>query len=340
VVAGWTAVPETERRSTDYRRLRVVEESDDRTRRQFALDPPSEAGPHPVFAGLAYPIYDAPPGWDVNFLGVRTRVEFFSLYEELADFSTTRRVVTVPPVPNEDYFEWVTLMEAAVEARERFTMIELGAGWGRWLANAALAVRQISGLPVTLVGVESEPQHFAWMEQHLDDNGIKPEERKLVRAAVSAKDGYVWVQVGDAARWYGQSIVPGRTPAAAQARFAPLCQFVRRGVARGDGRSLQRVPAVSLTTLLRPLDRVDLIDVDIQGAEADVLEPAAAALDAKVRRLYVGTHDADVEVRLRGLFEGLGWKAIYDFPSNSTSETDWGRIIFEDGAQTWLNPRL
>ncbi len=318
----------------------MVDEADERIKRQRALDSPAGAEPHPVFAGLTYPTHDVPPGWDLNFLGVRTRVEFFSLYNELADFSTKRRVATEPPPPNEDYFEWVTLMEAAVEARERFTMIELGAGWGRWLANAALAVRQISGLPVKLIGVEFEPQHFTWMEQHLDDNGIKPEERKLVRAAAAASDGHVWVHVGDAAGWYGQSVVPGKPLSPTRAYVATVRQFVRRRLGRGDRRSLQPVPAVSLATLLGPLDRVDLIDVDIQGAEADVLEPAAASLDEKVRRVYVGTHNADVEGRLRRLFEGLGWKPIYDFPSNSTSATDWGRIIFEDGAQTWLNPRL
>src|SRR5262245_19881474 len=117
----------------------MSEELDDRKRRQFAFEPNVEAEPHPIFDQLTYPTYGAQPGWDVNFLGVRTRVKFFSLYEELADFSETRHVVTTPPVPNEDYFEWVTLIEAVVEARERFTMIELGAGWGRWLANAALA---------------------------------------------------------------------------------------------------------------------------------------------------------------------------------------------------------
>src|SRR5215510_16250692 len=98
---------------TDYGTARVVEESDDRRRRQFAIDPPSEAEPHPIFARLAYEDYDARPGFDVNFLGVQTRVKFLSLYSELADFSGTRRVVAAPPVPNEDYFEWISVLEAA-----------------------------------------------------------------------------------------------------------------------------------------------------------------------------------------------------------------------------------
>jgi hypothetical protein len=70
-----------------------------------------------------------------------------------------------------------------------------------------------------------------------------------------------------------------------------------------------------------------------------VREPTAASIDSKVRRVYVGTHNREVEARLRALFRGLGWTSVYDFPGGGTSETAWGRIMFEDGVQAWLNPR-
>ncbi len=92
--------------------------------------------------------------------------------------------------------------------------------------------------------------------------------------------------------------------------------------------------------LLRPLGRVDLIDADLQGGQADVLESSAASLDSKVRRVFVGTHNPGVEVRLRGLFQELGWISVYDFPGGSASDTRWDWIMFEDGAQTWLNRKL
>jgi hypothetical protein len=72
-------------------------------------------------AGLAHEHHEAfrrfdpwqghvPAGWDVNFLGVRTRVEYFSMFERLADFSAAREVQTAWPVQNEDYFEWIDLL--------------------------------------------------------------------------------------------------------------------------------------------------------------------------------------------------------------------------------------
>jgi FkbM family methyltransferase len=176
------------------------------------------------------------------------------------------------------------------------------------------------------------------MKQHLSDNGVKRHERRLVRAAAAEADGRVWFHVGAAADWYGQAIAEGNPSPSLHARVAGFGQYVFRRLGRNDRPAMQLVPSVSLTALLRPLERVDLLDVDIQGAEADVLEPAAASIDSKVRRVYVGTHNREVEARLRAMFRRLGWTSVYDFPSGGASETAWGRIMFEDGVQAWLNP--
>jgi hypothetical protein len=85
---------------------------------------------------------------------------------------------------------------------------------------------------------------------------------------------------------------------------------------------------------------VDLIHCDIQGAEADVFEHAEPDLDAKVRRVHVGTHGSDVESRLRRLFESAGWEKINDYAAGTVAETPWGRMTFQDGVQTWANPGL
>ena len=44
--------------------------------------------------------------------------------------------------------------------------------------------------------------------------------------------------------------------------------------------------------------------------------------------------------RLRKLFSGLKWRCAYDYPGDGISDTPWGRIMFEDGVQVWVNPRL
>jgi FkbM family methyltransferase len=242
-----------------------------------------------------------------NWVGVTTRREFFD--DDLGFVKVT------PPPSDSEMFEWIDVLEAVTRAEGVLTMLELGAGYGRWIVNAAAALRAYSGLPYSLTAVEAEPTHFEWLETHCRDNDV---DANLVHAAVASSGGSVEFGVGRPASWYGQAI--------ADETWSP--------------ERVMTVEAVTLTDLLEPLGRVDLVHCDIQGAEADVFEEAVASVAAKVRRVHIGTHGADVEERLRELFSSLGWGNRNDYASGSSAQTPWGRIEFQDGVQTWLNQRL
>lgn len=241
-----------------------------------------------------------------NWIGVLTRREFF--VEDL------RFVTVIPPPPDAELFEWIDVLEAVTRSSGQFTMLELGAGYGRWTVNAAAALRCYSGLRHCLIAVEAEPTHFRWLELHCRDNDV---DASLIHAAVAPQRGTVDFGVGEPKSWYGQAIADGS--------WSPD--------------HVETVEAVTLSDLLEPLEQVDLIHCDIQGAEAAVLEEAAARVDAKVRRVHVGTHGQDVEQRLRELFSSLSWEKVNDYASGSSAETPWGRMTFQDGVQTWLNAR-
>jgi FkbM family methyltransferase len=292
-----------------------------------------------VFAGIEPWEGEAGEGWTVNWLGVRTRASIQSVRGTAA----TEFVRTERPRPSEDFFEWLDIFESVAGSSGRYTVVELGAGWGRWLVNAAAAVQRLNpARPFLLVGVEAEPTHFRWLAQHFRDNGIDPRDHVLIRSAVSALDGSVRFRQGDPAAWYGQGIEP-EDPAARAS--GPVSRLIRWGTnVLHDVRASQRVrrvPAVSLSTILQPLERVDLVDADVQGVEADVFEAAAGDLAAKVSRVHVGTHGRANEERLRCLFgEMLGWECRFDYPGGGERETPWGPVLFDDGAQSWLNPAL
>lgn len=97
------------------------------------------------------------------------------------------------------------------------------------------------------------------------------------------------------------------------------------------------VPAVALAELLTPYPNVDLLDVDIQGAELPVLAAAMHRLDTQVRRVHVGTHGTEIERGLRQLFKDHGWECAHDYPGQSVTETRYGPIHFVDGVQSWVN---
>src|SRR5262249_45530077 len=141
----------------------------------------------------------ASAGFEFDFLGTRMRTDFFSqLTPQPYDRSES------PPYPkfDEEYFEWIDLLEAILLAEGRFTMMELGAGFGRWSARAALASEQ-HGIPYSLVAVEAEPTHFAWLLQNLQDNRVKLDNCHCIQAAVTGQDGKIAFQVGNPRDDYG-----------------------------------------------------------------------------------------------------------------------------------------
>jgi FkbM family methyltransferase len=283
------------------------------------------------------------PGWNVNFLGVLTRTAFTDGMGSDAPGEThgggagvNHFVETSYPGFGEEYFEWIDVLESVVAAEQRFTMVELGAGWGRWLINAAAAARQ-RGLDVCLVGVEAEPTHFGWMQQHFRDNGIDPKSNRLIKAAVASTEGRVRFHIGDPSSWYGQAIDPNQPRADQQSLLKKARSLVGRRKSPAE-RQIVEMRAVTLPVILSELDRVDLIDLDVQGVEAEVLEGAEHVLSEKVARVHIGTHSEENEQRSRALFARLGWENLNDYASGTTAATPWGSITFQDGVQTWRNP--
>ena len=202
-------------------------------------------------------------------------------------------------------------------------MVELGAGHGSWLVAGAVAAQRVRGLNIQLVGVEAEHAHFEMMRQHFIDNDLDPNLHLLIEAAVTETDGPVYFVQGHSREWWGQAILPspdhgfGNWP---NARVTPIAGF-------------------SLNTILRDLTIVDLIDMDVQGAEADVIRSSTRVLTEKFKRMHIGTHNAGVEAQLLSLFQGMGWFCQNKYHCQSSAVTEFGEIAFDDGVR-WINPNL
>ncbi|MDW8353929.1 MAG: FkbM family methyltransferase [Bryobacterales bacterium] len=214
---------------------------------------------------------------------------------------------------------------------------------GRWTARAAWAVRRYNNLPFYLIAVEPEPTYFHWLRQRLRDNDIDPSQHRLVWAAVTDRCGTIPLyverpaQVRDGEPWFGQAIA-----------HSPYCEAdttareywglpLRRHV---DGYSSIQVPCLTLEQVLDGRSVVDLLDMDIQGEELRAVASSADLLDATVKRLHIGTHSRQIERGLRKLLAKRGWQLLADYGCLGVRDTPYGPIRFEDGVQTWLNPRL
>jgi FkbM family methyltransferase len=303
---------------------------------------------HPVishfrpFNGLVRPFTH------VDFLGSVARHEF------LAGFcngcSEPALVENRYPEFDDEYFEWIDLLKAVASAKGSFTMIEVGAGFGRWSVCAALAIRQFDkNLPYRLIAVEAEPLTFQWMRSHFRDNDVDPDQHHLINAAVSDRPGSVQFYVGGPPNgpveykpgtWYGQALTKDYDASAKSKSDGTYHGF--QALRHASGWRSIWAPTVDLRSVVHQSksQHVDLIDIDIEGEELAAVSGAIRELDGKVKRLHIGTHTSEVEAGLRRLLSEHGWICEADYPLLTTSETPWGPIRFQDGVQSWVNPRL
>src|SRR5690349_6150133 len=108
-----------------------------------------------------------------DFIGTFTRVDFVAGFPgvNVESYRNERSSEPASPLVSEEYFELIDVIAAVRSARQQFTMVEVGAGYGRWLVRAAVALRRINPMPCLLVGIEAEPTHFQWIKDHMLDNG-------------------------------------------------------------------------------------------------------------------------------------------------------------------------
>lgn len=286
------------------------------------------------------------PGFHVDYLGSAVRETFTPMRVE-TDRAFVRRQ---PPPFDEEYFEWIDLLEAVSARSSAFVMFELGAGFGRWSGRAARAARQIGRGPIKLVLVEAEPVRAAWARLHMADQGLAPDEFEVIEAGVAASPGsdlfYVRLPEGSAGNnpreWRGQSLVPDYWKSHADnPKAASVEEYFGREVVRtADGAGSIRVPLSPLSALIAPYDEIDLIDMDVQGVEAEIVAEAIGPLTQTTHRLHIGTHASEIEMCLRETLHSAGWVCQWDLPLQQSSHTDFGSIQCGDGVQSWVNPRF
>lgn len=306
---------------------------------------------HPIFQEFSrIPAY-LDSDFDVNFMGSKVRQSFEVRVDRLGIFSSGRSALessdpAFPSGASEDYSEWIDLLEAIASADENFVMIEAGAGYGRWLVNAANAIRRFQKQKIkklTLVGIEPDPLRFSYMKQHFVDNGLNPSEHLLIQAGVSDEAKTLFLESKAAQSWgYGEGLLhnafEGFTEFEKTAQTVPNPELVSE-----DGRLLARgVPCIKLSSVLSKFDRVDLLDCDLQEEELRVLQESMDFVDARVKRVHIGTHTVAIEEGLRELFKDRAWRCVNDFSmcSSTPVPTPYGQVSFCDGIQTWVNPRF
>ena len=274
----------------------------------------------------AAPGLEPTPGFCTNFLGVKIDPAVFP--DILRDTAGTVEGIPIPANWHSDIAEWAAALRAVDLAGARFTLHDLGCGWGCWMMNTGVAARR-AGKEVRLIGVEADDRYLRFAQDARDANGFAPEHMRLLRGIASGSPGYALfprqdVAAGAETSW-GLEPVFGATEA-------------QRAEAVRSGR-FDELPMLPLAEIVGGEARLDLLHMDIQGGEAALVASSLPVLAATVAYLVIGTHSRQIEGRLFETLLGAGWVLEVERPSILNAHvTPPGTLV--DGVQGWRNPRL
>lgn len=279
----------------------------------------------PVALIRKYCIHDVKPspGHVTNFLGVKVRPKVCP--SALSDRGGT---VEPPPLPanwHADIAEWGSCLRAVDLAKNRFVMLELGCGWGCWMNNLGVAARS-SGKEIRLYGIEGALEHIELAHEAFSDNKIADNQFTLVNGIAGKSASLaLFPKAESGTNWGGTAI------------FNPSAEQLESANRSGNYVS---IPIVDIAGLLRDEPTIDLLHVDIQGAELDLLREVFDVLCTKVRCVMIGTHSKSIEAGLFDLFlADRRWKLEMERAALFSISNGWPNLIV-DGVQTWRNSSL
>jgi hypothetical protein len=329
------------------------------------LTPPPGANDLRKFAG----IFDGIDGWSgvvpagfvVDFFGTHTRKRFLEIWGTQTTAADGREQRALPPsltdgANSELWFEAADWVLAAREARGRYVMITLGANYGYQAVGSCRALQLLNPMPYKLVAVEPIPDNMDWVRCNMRDNDIDPDEQWLLQAAIGANNDPVLFPIGSpglgaqnciatnevAARmqYLRDFVAQGQTEEALRNILLHNTTGLRQDIIKGKNLfgEIRFVSAITLRDVLGPLERVDLLESDLQESEILVFPPFRSLLKRKVHRMHIGTHGRAVHQSLLQMFIDDGWEIVFSYEPETAHESVLGRFTVNDGVLSIRNP--
>jgi hypothetical protein len=277
-----------------------------------------------VIRSHAAPHVEPHPEYLTNYVGVRVHPRYFP---GILDGQGGQ--VEGCPIPcswHACLAEWGGAFRAVDLARGKFTVIELGCGWGCWLNNTGTAARR-RGLDVHLIGVEGDPGHIEFAREATAVNGFRPEQVTLYHGLAAATSG--------------TALFPRQAQAGGSWGLEPIFSADEETRARALAiGSHDELTMFSIAQLSEGFERIDLLHVDIQGGEADLVAGSLDILQQKIAYMVIGTHSRQIEGQLLSTLLSAGWCLEVERAAVLAVDPNHGPVVVNDGVQCWRNRQL
>lgn len=274
----------------------------------------------------------------VDWLGIRTDA---ALHAWLPMPATGGKSIPSLPVPDDqvhaETIEYVGLLvgleRALRSGNKTFTVMELGASYAPW-ATAAGVLAERTGFfkAINLVAVEASKSSVPKILEHAARNGLLENDGVKIQAIHGA------IFTNDENVFFPKVNVAGDN--GAQIQVAPGAQDYR-----GLKLEYDTVKGFRLATLCAGYDRIDFLHMDVQGAEAELLnnESFLSTLNARVATFFLATQSRLIEGIALQKLSGLGWVLVRERPTmycQNNRTNDINGWTLRDGGQLWLNRKF
>lgn len=248
-----------------------------------------------------------PPGWKKMWYGYFQMEKVISREKKDIDKQAHKLSSDNPDLKGEGYIEQQIFLNIIKSLKGPVILFELGAGRGDWcLALAGTVDFKLIDHEITsykCLAVEAEPVHYEWTKTHFEEQKI---EAIPVYGAITSQVGECqFYSVVDPASNYGQAV-------------------------REDGNLT--VPCYTVDYLIDKyqFDKVDIMHVDIQGAEYDMLSGMIEALKNKtIKYMIIGTHTPKLNEQIIEFVEPYGYESLFSVGvGNGPCDSPFGRALF------------
>lgn len=273
----------------------------------------------------------------VDWLGIRTDAALHAWRPMPASAGVSIQSL---PIPDDqvhaeaiEYIALIVALERAVHSGGiKFAMMELGASYAPWATAAAVLAKRAGFGDINLVAVEASGRAVPTISEHAARNGLlaaKGVNFKAIHGAIFLNDEDIFFPKVDVAGDNG-----------AQIAVAPSDEDYR-----GLRLEYDTVKGFSLATLCADYERIDFLHMDVQGAEADLLnnDSFLSTLNTRVATFFLATQSRFIEGLALQKMAALGWILIRERPttySQNARTKDINGWTLRDGGQLWLNRRF
>lgn len=273
-------------------------------------------------------------GYLIDWLGIKTDLKFFPW---LQASNPNGLIISEIPVPDDkhraetiEYVAVISALETAIQKKsQEFSVVELGASYGPWITVAGVLGKRANFKKINLKAVEAVPKAVSEIQAHLNRNEIFESQNvsiDLINAAVAIKESDMYFPDVDVALDNG-----------GQASKDAL-----QNDYRGYEIKSVKVRGLPLSKLVADLDQIDLLHMDLQGAEEELLndQEFLSIIKSKVRYLFLATQSRLIEgIAIRQL-HSLGLSLLRERPTDikpNENIQDTNGWTIRDGGQIWFN---